>query len=483
MTSSNLSRYRRAAANPRKKDKHLFLEQLEHRLVPSQTWIEQGPGVILGGAQLPPLYPTTGAVEALAIDPTNADVVYAGTVNGGVWKTTNATSQSPTWAPLTDQQLPYLDINSLAVSPVNPNAVYAGTGPTSSLGFAGAPGFGIARSLDGGAHWQVLGSDVLAAQAIRSIVPTTLDGGQVVLAASLYRDDRFLGRPSAPGGGVYRSTDGGGTWTQISGVPGTGLPAEGVSDLVADPGNPERFYAAVSDYFFGDTGNEGVYRSDDGGQAWTPVNTGLTGLNKSMRILLAVHNSAAGNAVYASVLEQDSTLRGVFRSADQGAHWQKLGTPSVNIYGQSQAIWHGAIVADPHDPSVVYISGDLAEFAASIFRGDASQAPADVWTSVTEEGAHNTSPHVDSRAMIFDDNGNLLEASDGGVARLSQPDDPSTRQWSFIGFGWPTWNSIPSPMIRSARSSSAARKTIRRPCRRNPPAAFGRALGPEMAAM
>jgi hypothetical protein len=415
----------------------VFLEQLEHRLVLSQSWIEQGPGVIIpGGTALPPLNPSTGAVEALAVDPTNANVVYAGAVNGGVWKTTNATSQSPAWTPLTDQQLPYLDINSLAVSPVNPNVIYAGPGPTSSLGWRGALGFGVARSLDGGVHWQVLGADVLAGQAIRSIVPTTLNGGQVVLVGSLYRGNHSMASPLAPGGGVYRSTDGGSTWTQISGAPGTGLPAEGVSDLVADAGNPERFYAAVSDYFFGDTGNEGVYRSDDGGLTWTQVNAGITGtaLNKSMRILLAVHNSAAGNAVYASIIEQDSILGGVFRSTDQGKHWDKLGTPSSNIYAQGQAVWHGAIVADPHDPNVVYISGDLGEFDASIFRGDASQAAANVWTSVTDDGAHNTSPHPDSRAMVFDDNGNLLEASDGGVARLSQPDNPSTRQWSFVSF-------------------------------------------------
>jgi hypothetical protein len=416
----------------------LSIEPLEGRFVPSQTWIEQGPTLLLQGPGINEFraqgYPTTGAVEALAVDPTNADVVYAGTVNGGVWKSNNATSPSPTWVPLTDQQLPYLDINSLAVSPINPNVIYAGPGPTSSLGFRGAQGFGVARSLDGGAHWQVLGANVLAGQAIRSIVPTTLNGGQVVLAASLYRGNRSLVAPLAPGGGVYRSTDGGSTWTQLSGAPGTGLPAEGVSDLVADPGNPERFYAGVSDFTFGTTGNEGVYRSDDGGQTWAPVNTGLTGLNKSMRILLAVHNSAAGNAVYASVISQDGKLGGVFRSADQGNHWGKLGTPSIDIYFQSQGSWQGAIVADSYNPNVVYISGDVAFFDATVYRGDASQKPQDVWTNVVDEGANSTGPHSDSRAMVFDDNGNLLEASDGGVARLSQPDDPSTRQWSFISF-------------------------------------------------
>jgi hypothetical protein len=367
----------------------------------------------------------TGAVEALAVDPTNANIVYAGSVNGGVWKTDNATTSNPTWTPLTDQQLPFLDINSLAVSPLNPNVIYAGSGPTSSLG-TGASGFGIARSLDGGATWQVLGANVLAGQAIRSIVPTTLNGGQVVLAGSLYSGNSTLVDPLAPGGGVYRSTDGGVTWTQLSGAPGTGLPAEGVSDVVADPGNPQRFYAAVSDFFFGDTGNEGVYRSDDGGQTWTPVNTGLSGLNKSMRILLAVHNSAAGSAVYAMVIDQAGKLSNVFRSADHGSHWDKLGTPPFDIFFFSQGALHGAIVADPNDPNVVYISGDAF---GDVYRGVPSQKSGDVWTY---EGASGFPPHGDSRAMVFDDNGHLLEASDGGVARLDNPSDPSTNVWSRI---------------------------------------------------
>jgi hypothetical protein len=80
----------------------LWLELLEDRTVPS-TWIEQGPGPILGGGNVEIAGgPEAGAVQALAVDPTNANIVYAGTVNGGVWKTTNATAANPTWVPLTD---------------------------------------------------------------------------------------------------------------------------------------------------------------------------------------------------------------------------------------------------------------------------------------------------------------------------------------------------------------------------------------------
>jgi hypothetical protein len=435
----------------------LTVEQLEDRLVPSATWIEQGPGVITGnpGVLFPPYNnsigelaaqnnPSTGAVEAIAVDPTNANIGYAGSVNGGVWRTDNLTAANPLWRPLTDQQLPFLDISSLAVSPVNHNEIFAGTGPTTAFGgLFGAPGFGAGRSLDGGKHWQVLGADVLAGQTIRSIVPTSLNDGQVVLAASFLAVNGFVA--PTEGGGVYRSTDGGVTWTQLSGALGTGLPAESVSDLVADPGNPERFYAAVDVVGPLATGKEGVYRSDDGGLTWTQVNNGLTGLDTSARILLSVHNSAAGNAVYAMVIDQNGGLEGVFRSADHGANWTALGTPSLDIFpGGQGAIWHGAIEADPHDPYGVFISGDsqippnangATDYSGVIFRGDASQPSGSVWTSACSNGANHTSPHADSRALVFDDNGNLLEASDGGVARLDHPNDASVRQWSFISFG------------------------------------------------
>jgi hypothetical protein len=424
------------------------LERLEDRIQLSAGWIEQGPGVILNmrsANELPAQHnATTGAVEALAVSPANPNIAYAGSVNGGVWRTDNLNATDPTWRPLTDQQLPFLDINSVAVSPVNSNEIFAGAGLTSANSGLGGSAFGVARSLDGGQHWQVLGSDVLAGQSLRSIVPTTLNGGQVVLAGSWITGHTIGNTYLRPGGGVYRSTDGGATWTQLSGAPGTGLPAEGVTDLVADPGNPQRFYAAVGPFVFGDTGNEGVYRSDDGGLTWAPVNKGLKGLDKSERILLAVHNSTAGNAVYAMVLDGSGfsvTLGGVFRSTDLGADWTSLGTPPINIYQNGQGYLHGAIVADPSNPNVVYIAGDgdytqpgVLE-AATVMRGDASQSSKNIWTKVYCDSANNTSPHCDARAMTFDQSGNLVFASDGGVYRLNQPSDPSVRQWRFISNG------------------------------------------------
>src|SRR3954453_20283897 len=89
------------------------VERLEDRDVPSTAWVEQGPGPITGGL-LEGLPTSAGGVQAIVTDPHNADVVYVGAVNGGVWKTTNATAADPNWTPLTDLKLPGLAINSLA---------------------------------------------------------------------------------------------------------------------------------------------------------------------------------------------------------------------------------------------------------------------------------------------------------------------------------------------------------------------------------
>jgi hypothetical protein len=395
-------------------------------------WIEQGPGPTRNGqAEGLPDNPVSGAINAIAVGST-PDLVYVGAVNGGIWKTTNATAANPTWTPLTDQQLPALSINSLAISPVDPNTLFAGTGSTSSLASFGSPGFGVARSTDGGNTWTVLATSTFAGRRINSIVPTTLGSGNLVFAATLFD-------------GVFRSTDMGSSFTRLSGDGISGLPDKGVSSLVPDPGNPSRFYAAVPASSVA-TGSEGVYQSNDGGATWTLVNNGLTGLNTSRRILLAVHNNSTlgTNVIYAAIISNASPANGhlqeVFRSDDGGASWTSMGVPSPEIFPGGQGNIHGAIVADPTDPNVVFISGDrqnspfpnlngCSNFTANAFRGDASLLPGNPWQNAVCNGASGTSPHADSRFMVFAD-GNIVLAGDGGIYRLNDPNNTAgMRQW------------------------------------------------------
>jgi hypothetical protein len=329
--------------------------------------------------------------------------------------------------------LPALSINSLAMSPVDPNTLFAGTGSTSSFGFNGSPGFGVARSTDGGATWDVLASDTFDGRAITSVVPTSLSGGHVVLAATL----------RSTLAGVYRSTDNGVSFTRISGNGASGLPDAGVSKLIADPGNANRLYAGVPQAFGGGA-QAGVYRSTDGGVTWTAANTGLAGLATSLRILLSVHNDASNNVVYAAIIANDRSLSGVFRSTNQGATWTSLGVPAPPIFPGGQGNIHGALAADPVDPNVVFIAGDRQDgpfpnqngcnhFSANVFRYTGT-----IWENIVCGGANGTSPHPDSRDTQFDANGNLLQANDGGIYRLLSPNSAGRRWASVLGNIRPT---------------------------------------------
>jgi hypothetical protein len=430
----------------------LRLDRLEDRTLLS-VWIEQGPGPVNAPDFTNSPSTPAGAIQAIAADPTNANVVFVGSVNGGVWKTTNATAASPHWTPLTDQALPGLSIDSLAVSPVDPNTLYAGTASLSAMGGAGSSGYGLARSHDGGATWSVVAASTFTDERLHNIVPTQLAGGNVILA-----DAELAGDPQRglflPAGGVYRSSNGGTSFTRISGAPGSGLPDQAVSDLVADPSNPSRFYAAVPLNWFTNgpygqatpTGNEGIYRSDDGGLTWARVSTGIPGTSTAFRMLLAVHNSPGNDVVYAAVIAQgpidlvSGDLQGVYRSTNLGATWTSMGVPSDPVFPKGQgAQLHGSIVADPNNPNVVFLGGDGAFLGGNgtsglegclTYRGDASLS--NPWTRVVGAGANGTAAHADTRAMAFDANGNILQANDGGLYRLVDPNNPATRHWVSV---------------------------------------------------
>jgi hypothetical protein len=402
-----------------------------------------------------------GAVQAVLTDPNDPNIAYIGTVNGGIWKTTDATDANPDWQPLTDKYAS-VAIDSLARSPLDPtrggnpddDTIFAGTGRVSSLrrGF----GIGVFKSTDGGATWQLLAQDTFAGLSVNGIVPTSIivpDGGQVVLAATL--NGTFDGTgPHA--GGLYRSEDGGLSWSRISGT--FGLPDDGVSEVVGDPGDPHRFYAAVP--------GVGIFRSTTDGISWRSVTGNIPAslITTSSRIRLAVSAAlvnpivAGSTPVFAAIVDEsfDPTdtkkqhpkddLKAVFRSTtgtdgiDQNGDgvvddpaevtWVQIGTaPAVSPGHQGDL--HLSFLADNSNPDLIYLGGDRQAnepFVGNLFVGDAG-APVGTnpWTAIVESGANGTAPHADSRNMAFDSNGDILEVDDGGVSRLRNVKDPAAR--------------------------------------------------------
>jgi hypothetical protein len=227
---------------------------------------EQGFGPVLneGSSALPHNSPAAGAVNIIVDNPRFHNIVYVGSVSGGVWVTFDAYSAFPTWFPLTDGFLPELSVNSLAISPVNPSAIFAGTGSTSSYDrINNNSGIGVARSLDAGLSWKVFAGSTFIGRTINSIVPTGLDSGNIILAAT-WQDQ----------GGVWRSIDNGESFHRISGNATAGLPDAGVTSLIGDPLKPKVFYAAVPQASQGSPPG-GIYRSDDGGLTWKNISDGI----------------------------------------------------------------------------------------------------------------------------------------------------------------------------------------------------------------
>ena len=370
-----------------------------------------------------------GAVGPVVADPLDANILFIGTPGGGIWKTTNG---GTTWTPLTDKQAT-LSIASLAFDPTDAtrNTLIAGTGLTAngtvcSAGAcfftgSGGPRNGLLYSQDGGNTWTSLGAATLANQ---SVVGVAARGN--VLVAGTFEISGLGGDKRI--GGLYRSTDGGGGFTQISGA-GTGLPNGPVSSLVGDPNNPNRLYAAVTAPNAAGNASTAIYVSNDNGATWTQkfgaAQSGGTIQNATQTVIKIA--TGPGGAIAAGVVDlSTSKVTGLFWSGDSGTSWTPLPmpTPPLNNNSSPQAPVNFAIAIDPNNKNLVYVAGDAnANATLPAFRIDAA---AMTFQSITDANTGNGSTvHADARAIAFDANGRLILTSDGTVYARTNPHNDS----------------------------------------------------------
>jgi len=265
---------------------------------------------------------TSGRVNGFAVDPNDRAKYYVAVASGGVWKTVNA---GTTWTPVFDGEGSY-SIGAIALDPKNPSTVWVGTGEYNSQRSV-AYGDGVYRSDDGGKSWKNVG--LKTSEHIGKIVIDPRDSNIVFVAAQ--------GPLWSAGGerGLYKTTDGGKTWKAVITVSEN----TGVTDVVMDPSNPDIMYAASWQrrrhfYTLVNGGPESaIYKSVDGGNTWTKLRSGLPPGDLG-RIGLAV-SPVDPNVVFATV-EASGNLSGIFRSADKGATWERM-NPSIAqgmYYGQ-----------------------------------------------------------------------------------------------------------------------------------------------------
>ena len=339
---------------------------------------------------------TSGRVADIAVHPTDKRIWYVGAAAGGVWKTTNA---GISFTPVFDGEGSF-SIGAVTIDPRNPNVVWVGTGENNVQRVV-AYGDGVYKSLDGGKSWTNMG--LKESEHISRILVDPRNSDIVYVAAQ--------GPLFKKGGerGVYKTIDGGKTWTRV-------LAADdwtGANDIQMDPRNPDVLVATtwqrnrrVFAFIAGGPGSA-VYRSTDGGRTWNKSQSGFPS-EELGRIGLS-WSLADPNIVYA-VADAANGKGGFFRSRDGGASWERMsGTQSGGNY-------YNEIIADPKHPDRVYL--------------------VDTNLQVSEDGGRTfhrvgeVYKHVDNHSVWIDPDAtdHLIVGCDGGVYETYD----RGRTWRFM---------------------------------------------------
>ena len=371
-----------------------FSQEFSMDLVKNMTTRNIGPGGM------------SGRVTAIDVVLSNPDIMYVGTASGGLWK---STSGGIKWAPIFDDEVT-ASIGAVAVQQSNPDVIWVGTGegnPRNSLN----GGFGVYKSLEGEKTWNAMGLE--QTRHIHRIIIDPTNPNTI-----------YVGAIGSPWGeheerGVYKTTDGGKTWSKILFANNK----TGVADLVMDPNNPNKLIAALwehkRDPWFFNSGGEGsgIHITYDGGEHWKKITSeeGLPDGNLG-RIGLAIAPNKP-NIVYALV---EAKKNGLYKSSDGGSKWEKV-NENMNEIG-NRPFYYADLYVDPQNENRVY----------SIF----------TYVNVSEDGgksfeqlmpAYGVSNgiHPDHHAWwIHPNNGNfMIDGNDGGLNITKD----GGNSWRFVG--------------------------------------------------
>lgn len=338
---------------------------------------------------------TSGRIADFAVNPDNNSEYYVATASGGVWKTTN---RGVTFQPIFDDQGSY-SIGCVSLDPNNSSVVWVGSGENNNQRSV-AYGDGVYKSEDAGRTWKNMG--LKNSEHISEIIVDPKNSKTIYVAA--------YGPVWSEGGerGVYKSTDGGQTWTCVKSVSAY----TGCNDLVMDPSDPNTLYAAFHQRmrkvftYIGGGPESALYKTTDGGATWTKLGGGLPGGDVG-RIGLAI-SPVNGNVLYA-VAEAKDGRGGIFQSRDRGASWEKRSgfSTSGNYYQE--------VVCDPVNVDRIYIT--------------------DVYYKVSHDGGRTVvnigelNKHIDNHAIWIDpkDANHLLVGCDGGIYETWD----FARSWDF----------------------------------------------------
>lgn len=325
---------------------------------------------------------TSGRISDFAVNPRNSAEYYVATSAGGVWKTVNA---GTTYTSLFDGQGSY-SIGCVVIDPVNPNVVWVGSGENNNQRSV-SYGDGVYKSEDGGKTWKNKG--LKNSEHIANVVVDPSNPNTVYVAA--------YGPVWSDGGerGVYKSTDGGDTWTPVKTVSAY----TGCNNLVMDPRDPKVLYAAFHQRqrkvftYVGGGPESAVYKTTDGGATWKKLE-GLPGGDVGR---IGIDLSPVNPDYVYAVVEAGEKKGGIYRSTDRGASWEKMSDTytSGNYYQE--------LTCDPKNPHRIFIT--------------------DTYYKVSDDGGKTVrnlgeiNKHIDNHCIWIDpaNTEHLLVGCDGGI--------------------------------------------------------------------
>ncbi len=343
------------------------------------VWSEAGPTNI------------PGRITDLAIHPDYPNTIYAGAACGGVFKSIN---NGASWTPIFDEQgTP--SIGALAIHPHDPQILYVGTGEANGSGDS-YPGTGIYKSTNGGSSWTHIGlenSYHIGRIAIHPLCPET-----VFVAAC----GKLFG--TNPDRGIYKSTNGGLNWERKFFI----SDSTAAVDVALDPANPEMVYAAMWERFRGPDNRQvggwtsGMYKSTDGGETWYQLTNGLPASGPTIgRIGIAV-SASSPNVLYAIYCNHPGEFMGVYKSTNCGESWTQTNDSALEGFLGGFGWYFGNIRVDPTDPDRVFAMG------VELYR---TTNGGGYWSEV------GYSVHVDHHALFISpvDHNKVYLGCDGGV--------------------------------------------------------------------
>ena len=326
---------------------------------------------------------TSGRIADFAVNPKNPKQFFVGVASGHVWKTDNS---GITWKPVFDNYGAYA-IGCLAMDPTNANVIWAGTGENNhqrALGY----GDGVYKSVDGGKSWTNMGLKNSRQVGMILINPKNPDIVYVAAEGSVW----------GPGGdrGLYKTTDGGKTWAKVLAISEN----TGINCAVMDPRDPDVIIASSEQrrrhVFTKIAGGPetAIHKTTDGGKSWRKITSGLPSVPMG-GIGLAI-SPANPDVVYA-IIDAAEDGGGFFRSTDRGESWSKMG----GHYAQGQ--YYNEIYCDPKEVDTVYSVETVTQFTRDGGR--------------TWQVLGNDRRHVDDHALWIDpaDTAHILIGGDGGI--------------------------------------------------------------------